>query len=142
MNYFLDTNICIYHLNNTYPSVHEKLMQTPTKTIKIPAMVAAELQYGAEKSNKRSFSKNVVSTFLSVYQIIPFDERAAEHYAIIRASLEREGKIIGGNDMIIAAIALSHRGILVTHNTNEFSRIDGLVLEDWVYQSTDPPKNR
>ena len=132
MSYFLDSNICIYHLNDSAPKVSERLEQLPVKAIKIPSLVAAELMYGAEKSTKREYSIKVIKTFLSLYEIVGFDEKAAGHYAIIRAELERKGKTIGGNDIIIAATVLANAGILVTHNTGEFSRVNQLVVEDWM----------
>ena len=132
MNYFLDSNICIYHLNDSAPGVSERLEQLPVKAIKIPSLVAAELMYGAEKSTKREYSIKVIKTFLSLYEIVSFDEKAAGHYATIRAELERKGKTIGGNDIIIAATVLANAGILVTHNTGEFSRVSQLIVEDWI----------
>jgi tRNA(fMet)-specific endonuclease VapC len=64
-------------------------------------------------------------------KIVHFDKEAAGYYAVIRSELERKGQIIGGNDIVIAATALANAGILVTHNVNEFSRINGLMLDDW-----------
>jgi tRNA(fMet)-specific endonuclease VapC len=103
----------------------------PTKEIKIPAIVAAELLYGAEKSMKRDRNYKLFKEFLSIYELMPFSENAIEHYAIIRASLERKGALIGSNDIIIASIALAHGGVVVSHNTAEFKRVDGLSVEDW-----------
>jgi len=94
-------------------------------------MVAAELFYGAEKNTKREYNFKVVKNFLSLYEIVHFNESAAELYAAIRLELERRGQIIGGNDLVIAATALSNDAVLVTHNISEFSRIDCLKLEDW-----------
>ena len=131
MTYFLDTNTCIYYLNNSFPCISKKLNKLPTTSIKIPSMVAAELLYGAEKSVKREHNLALIKNFLSVFEIINFDEKAAQYYAAIRAELERKGKIIGGNDMIIAATAIANNGVLVTHNTEEFSRYKKLKTEDW-----------
>jgi tRNA(fMet)-specific endonuclease VapC len=135
MMYFLDSNICIYHMRDSAPKVSERLQQTPVSEIRIPSMVAAELLYGAEKSGKREYNLKVVKAFLSLYETVHFDQKAAGHYAVIRAELERKGQIIGGNDIVIAATTLANAGILVTHNVNEFSRINGLMLEDWLYFS-------
>lgn len=52
-------------------------------------------------------------------------------YARLRSDLERHGTPIGANDMLIAATALYWNATLVTHNTDEFSRVSGLQLEDW-----------
>ena len=131
MIYFLDTNICIFHLNDSAPNISSLLEQTSSKDIKIPSMVAAELLYGAEKSAKRQYNLKIFKTFLSLYEIAHFDEKAAEFYAVVRAELERKGQMIGGNDLIIAATVMAHNGTLVTHNTDEFSRISGLAVRDW-----------
>jgi len=106
-------------------------MQIATKDVKIPAMVAAELLYGAEKSMRREQNISMVTSLLSVYETVPFDAKAIEYYATIRTELERKGQIIGGNDIIIAATVLAHQGILVSHNIREYSRIEELKLEDW-----------
>jgi tRNA(fMet)-specific endonuclease VapC len=132
MIYFLDTNICIYYLNNSSPRLKKLLQSMPTANIKIPSMVAAELLYGAEKSVKREYNLKLFKTFLSIYSIINFDKKAAACYAAIRAELESKGQSIGGNDLVIAATAIANNGILVTHNTEEFSRLGRLKTEDWV----------
>jgi len=106
-------------------------METPTGNIRIPSVVAAELLYGAEKSARREQNLSIFKSFLSIYEIVPFDKNAAEHYARIRFELEREGTPIGSNDIIIAATAISHGGVIVTNNIGEFSRVEGLVVEDW-----------
>ncbi|MCL2042521.1 MAG: type II toxin-antitoxin system VapC family toxin [Treponema sp.] len=131
MTYFLDTNICIYYLNNSNPNLSKKLKKMPTTSIQIPSIVAAELLYGAEKSVKRENNIQLINTFLSVFEIINFDEKAAGYYAAIRAELERRGQMIGSNDIIIAATTLACNATLVTHNTGEFSRIKKLKIEDW-----------
>jgi tRNA(fMet)-specific endonuclease VapC len=99
--------------------------------IKISSIVAAELIYGAYKSAKVEYNLSRFKKFLSLYEIIPFDGNTVNIYGEIRAELERKGKVISGNDMLIAATVLVNNGILVTNNTNEFSRIDNLILEDW-----------
>ena len=131
MIYFLDTNICIYHLNDSAPTLSKMLEQTPSGNVKIPSMVAAELLYGAEKSVKRQYNLRIFKTFLSLYEIVYFDDKAAEFYAAIRTELERKGQMIGGNDLVIAATVLAHEGTLVTHNVDEFSRVKGLSVNDW-----------
>ena len=131
MTYLLDTKLCIFYLKDMHRNLSEKLLGMPTSSIKIPSMVAAELLFGAEKSNKREYNLKIFKSFLSIYEIIPFDESAAEHYSRIRAELERSGVMIGGNDLVIAATTLASGGTLVTNNTREFSHIKGLLIEDW-----------
>ena len=131
MTYFLDTNICIFHLNGSAPGLSDILEHTQPSSIAIPSMVAAELMYGAEKSAKRESNLEKIGLLLSLYDIVSFDLSAAQIYGAIRRDLEYRGQIIGGNDLIIAATVLAHKGTLVTNNTGEFSRVRGLLLEDW-----------
>ncbi|MCL1808624.1 MAG: type II toxin-antitoxin system VapC family toxin [Clostridiales bacterium] len=132
MIYFLDTNICIFYLNGTSLPVRQKIDSTDLEKIKIPSIVAAELYYGASKSKRREHNLARYEEFMSIFQIVHFDKAASRAYGDIRACLERKGEIIGGNDLLIAACALSSDAILVTNNTEEFSRIEKLAIEDWV----------
>ena len=134
MTYYLDTNICIFHINDSKPMMSDKLESLPLHSIKIPSMVAAELLYGAEKSQRREENFKYYKEFISLFDMVSFDESAAEHYAHIRASLEKIGQVIGSNDMIIAACVRANDAVLVTNNTREFSRIENLVLEDWTLE--------
>ncbi len=131
MNWFLDTNTCIYALKGSYPAIQAHLFRHVPERIKIPAIVAGELLLGAEKSRQGERVRLAVEQFLAPFEIVPFDRGAAEHYARIRGHLERIGKPIGPNDLLIAATALAAEGTLVTHNTREFSRVPGLALCDW-----------
>jgi tRNA(fMet)-specific endonuclease VapC len=131
MNYCLDTNTCIYYLNNSILNLCKRLDEIPFRDIKIPSVVVAELLYGAEKSARREYNFKIINAFLSLYKIADFDEKAASFYATIRTELERSGQRIGGNDLMIAATTLSFDATLVTHNVSEFSRINELKLEDW-----------
>ena len=131
MTFYLDTNTCIYALKATYPSIGNKIRGLTPDTIKIPSLVKAELLFGCEKSQRKKRSLEVVEAFLFPYEIIPFCSGAAEHYAKIRGSLEKKGRPIGPNDLIIAATVLANNGVLVTHNVNEFRRIKNLKVEDW-----------
>ena len=132
MIYYLDTNICIYFLVGKYPKLLTKMMSFSPNDIKIPAIVKAELLHGAEKSLKRDENLIKISSFLIPFEIIPFDDASASHYAKIKASLEKTGKLIGPNDLIIASTALAQKAVLVTNNTDEFSRVEGLQLENWI----------
>jgi tRNA(fMet)-specific endonuclease VapC len=93
--------------------------------------VIAELCYGAYKSPKPAANLTLVQTFAAPLITIAFDDLAADVYGRIRADLERRGQAIGPNDTMIAAIALANGLTLVTHNTAEFSRVNGLLIEDW-----------
>lgn len=131
MRYFLDTNICIYALKNTYPQIKRMIRNLSPVNIAIPSIVKAELFYGALKSQRKDKVISILKKFLSPFEIIPFGDGEIMTYARIRANLEEKGNIIGPNDLIIAAITLSHGATLVTHNIKEFERVDDLLLEDW-----------
>ncbi len=94
-------------------------------------MVKSELFYGAMKSRKREENINKQRQFFSRFVSLPFDDKSAEIYGVIRADLEQKGTPIGGYDLQIAAIAIANNLTLVTHNIREFGRIEGLSYEDW-----------
>ena len=131
MKYFLDTNIIVYALNGRYPAVVSHFQRVPAMAIVIPSVVAAEIAYGARKSYDYEKTIQLYQKFMGHFEIVPFTGLSAACYGRIRAELEAAGQVIGANDMLIAATAMAENGILVTHNTREFSRIRGLVLEDW-----------
>ena len=124
--YYLDTNICIYYLKGI-ESVKENMQNVSSKDIRIPVMVKAELLYSAYKSQRKEENIKKVRSFLNFFYDEPFTNEAAEKYAVIRSELEKNGTLVGPNDMIIAK-----GGILVTHNTKGFARIKNLNVIDWV----------
>jgi tRNA(fMet)-specific endonuclease VapC len=128
--YILDTNTLIYFFKGL-GSVSKHLLAVPPKEIGIPSIVLFELEVGIAKSSSVKKRLNQLQDFLSIVQILPFSENEARSAAEIRVNLERKGTPIGPYDILIAATAISNQGILVTHNTKEFSRVRGLKLEDW-----------
>jgi tRNA(fMet)-specific endonuclease VapC len=94
--------------------------------------VEAELWHGSEKYGIPERRRADLVAILSPYRSLPFDSVCVRHYARIRHLLESSGQTIGGHDLMIAAIALTHGLILVTHNTSEFSRVSDLKVEDWI----------
>jgi tRNA(fMet)-specific endonuclease VapC len=132
MHYYLDANIIIYYMKATYPEVRDRLLSLKVSDIKVPAVVAAELSYGVAKSQAKAANAEIIKATLTPFAIVPFDIDAATVYGKLRVDLERAGTIIGPHDMLIAATVMSRGGILITHNTKEFSRISGLQYEDWV----------
>ena len=129
--YFLDTNICAFIINNKFPHLSDRYVEQDKSKIKIPSVVLYELYYGAEKSQRREQNIVKIQTFVSEIEIVNFDTKAAEIAGKIRSDLEKSGQPIGGYDLMIAAIALANDGVVVTNNTREFSRINGLAAEDW-----------
>lgn len=131
MHYFLDTNICIYYLKGLHPALLDRMLIHSVSEIKIASIVKAELLYGAVKSKKRKDNTSKVNKFLLPFEIIAFDDKAAEIYAHIRSDTASKGTPIGPNDLIIAATVLANSGTLISNNENEFSRIGGLKIENW-----------
>jgi tRNA(fMet)-specific endonuclease VapC len=131
--YLLDTNTIIYALKGSFTSIAPHFRAHSPSEIAIPAIVHAELLFGIEKSHPDHRERNriALSAFLKPFKVIPFDAAASVAYAKIRLQLESVGQTIGPNDLLIGAIAKANNAILVTHNTQEFSRIAGLELADW-----------
>ncbi|MEZ5496041.1 MAG: type II toxin-antitoxin system VapC family toxin [Gammaproteobacteria bacterium] len=132
--YLLDTNVCIHLLNHSHSSIHDKFMQQSPSELALCSVVKAELIFGARNSSKVESNLKLLKSFFKPLISLPFDDKAAEEYGIIRADLTRQGKIIGPNDLMIASIAKAFDTTLVTNNTKEFSRISNLRIEDWQEQ--------
>lgn len=131
MKYLLDTNVCIRYLQGRLPIIRDAIHARKPGAMVICAVVRAELFYGAMKSQFPTETLTKQRQFIDQFPTLPFDDSAALIFGQIRADLYRQGKPIGPYDLQIAAIALANDLTLVTHNTREFGRIDGLRLEDW-----------
>ena len=126
----LDTNTCIYIINNRPPNVLEKFRKYKAGEVGISSIAASELAYGVAKSGSLK-NRTALEMFLAPMQILPFDSQCLWFYADLRASLEKQGLSIGPMDSLIAAQALSIDGTLVTNNIKEFMRVPKLKLENW-----------
>ena len=126
----LDTNTCIYIINNRPPNVLEKFRKYKAGEVGISSIAAYELAYGVAKSGSLK-NRKALEMFLAPLQILPFDSQCLWFYADLRASLEKQGQSIGPMDTLIAAHALSIGGTLVTNNVKEFVRVPKLKLENW-----------
>jgi tRNA(fMet)-specific endonuclease VapC len=131
MMYLLDTNACITYLRRPTSRVRREVAAQPPTDLFLCSIVLAELYRGALRSANSIASRASVDKFAAPYAALPFDGAAADIHAQVRVFLERRGQMIGHYDLQIAAIALSKNLTLVTHNTNEFSRVPGLAIEDW-----------
>ncbi len=131
MLYMLDTNICSYIIREKPLSIKDKLKECEREhTIALSSIVVSELLYGAKKRDSKKLT-TIVERFIDNFVIYDFDTNASKDYADIRSTLEKKGEIIGSNDLFIASHAKSLKAILVTNNTKEFKRVDGLIIEDW-----------
>jgi tRNA(fMet)-specific endonuclease VapC len=133
VTYLLDTNTCIGWLRQNQPEIVARIEAHSQTDIVLCSVVVGELSFGVERSDPNHQANNAfrVDQLRSQFASLPFDDSAAEEYGRIRADLTNRGLLIGGNDMMIAAIALTIGCTLVTHNTVEFGRVAGLLIEDW-----------
>ena len=132
MKYLLDTNICIYIINEKPEKVLKRFEQYPVHEFGISSITHAELQYGVAKSKHKDTNQNALDEFLLPLTILPFyGERLVACYGEIRSLLESKGKTIGPLDMLIAAHALSLDLTIISNNIKEFSRIPNLKYENW-----------
>lgn len=136
MKYLLDTNVCIRYLNGQSSSIERTLTGLSPGQVALCSIVRAELLYGPLKSAQPKRNAERLAYFFRGFPCLPFEDRASEVYAAIRLQLEKAGKPVGPNDLLIAATAIANRLVLVTHNTQEFGRIEGLAVEDWEAPAT------
>ena len=130
LRFLLDTNIAIYVIKQR-PLLALATFNQHAGHMAISTSTLAELLHGAEKSNAQARSLAAVEDFCSRLQVLPYGPKAAQHYASIRAALERQGQTIGVNDLHIAAHARSEGLTLVSYNTREFERVEALQLANW-----------
>lgn len=131
MRFLLDTSICVPLINGTDAKLTGHVLQLRKNRLVLCSVVKAELYFGARHSARVAENLDRVERFCSVFDSLPFDDGAAGHYGSIRAQLVREGRIIGANDLLIAAIALAADVTLATRNVGEFKRIPSLAIEPW-----------
>ena len=128
----LDTNVCIYVIKKKPIQVLDKLRTFEPGDVAVSSITLAELQYGACKSSRPDRNREALTEFLVPLEVVAFDDSAAVHYGEIRAHLERRRNVIGAMDMLIAAHARSLSLTMVTTNIQEFERVPGLRVENWV----------
>ncbi len=130
--YMLDTDICIYIIKRKPRSVLKRLESLQPGQLSMSAITFAELMNGAKKSQRVEANVAKLNELAELIEIRPFDQKAATSYGDVRSTLEKKGNIIGSNDLLIAAHALSLDWILVSNNEKEFGRVDGLRIENWI----------
>ena len=131
MTYLLDTNICIYIINEQPAQVLQRVIQAGRESLAISTVTVAELAFGVAKST-RPDSRAKLENFLSKFPIVDWDQEAAWIYGNVRKALEAKGQRIGERDLLLACQALALDATMVTNNTREFERVEGLKLENWV----------
>ena len=132
MSYMLDTDTCIYIKNRRPPHVIKRFSRLQGGEVVMSLVTFGELLNGALKSNQSHSALEKINQLATILPVQAMSAEVAKQYAGIRRSLEKQGNIIGANDLWIAAHAISLDLTLVTNNTGEFSRVDGLKIENWV----------
>lgn len=131
LRYMLDTNIAIYVIKRR-PIEVLNTFNANAGLLCISSITYAELQHGVEKSTRGDHNRRQIDDFVSRLEILDYGQKAAAHYGEIRASLEKQGQIIGVNDLHIASHARSEGLVIITNKTREFDRVSGLRVENWI----------
>jgi len=131
LKYLLDTDICIYIMNEKYESVLSHLDKTSPGEVAVSVVTYGELLCGAHKSQFYQKAIQKLEMLTQFIPSLPLPNDVAEHYAKIRSLLEKKGTTIGANDLWIAAHAMSLDVVLVTNNGKEFKRVAKLKVENW-----------
>ena len=134
MRYLLDTNTVSDLIRNPQGRVATYIKKVGEKRVCTSIIVAAELRYGATKKGSARLA-NQLEAVLGVLEVVPFEAPADATYGLIRTRLEQAGRPIGGNDLLLAAQAITLGYTLVTGNEKEFARVDGLSRENWLRQT-------
>ena len=131
MTVMLDTDICIYTIKRKPIRVLKRLETCQPGTVVMSVVTFAELVSGAKKSQYVEENLRRLNVLSELIDVLSFDKNAAMAYGDVCSSLEKRGLVIGGNDLFIAAHALSLNLTLVTNNQRAFSRVNGLKIENW-----------
>jgi tRNA(fMet)-specific endonuclease VapC len=131
LQYMLDTNICIYVIKTYPPRLRERFNRL-AEQLCISSITLGELHYGVEKSARQLENLQAIEHFVARVEVLAFSSKAAAHHGQIRAELERVGRPAGGYDTLIGAHARSEGLIVVTNNVQEFERMPGLRVENWI----------
>ena len=131
MLYMLDTNACIGIINNKPITLRQKLLQIAVEDVAISQIVLYELEYGVGRSQHQQRNRDNLNQFLKYIQVLDWSTEQSQEAALVRCELMQLGQPIGHYDTLIAAHARSLKATLVTHNTREFEKVQGLLLQDW-----------
>lgn len=136
LRYMLDTNLSIRVLRDRPSGLRERF-NLNADALAISTVVLTELLHGAAKSARPEHNRNQVEAFAARLDVLSFDERAADHAADIRATLERQGRRVGAYDLLIAGHARSRGLVVITGNLAEFEQVEGLRCEDWLAEGAE-----
>jgi tRNA(fMet)-specific endonuclease VapC len=131
VRYLLDSDVCIPFLKGSDAQLRDRILALEEEEGALCSVVRAELAFGARHSRRVDSNLKRVAELFEMFRSMPFDDAAADHYGVVRAQLEQSGTPIGGNDLMIASIALAGDLTLVSRSVSEFRRVAGLRIERW-----------
>ncbi|MCG6142783.1 MULTISPECIES: type II toxin-antitoxin system tRNA(fMet)-specific endonuclease VapC [Leptospira] len=129
--FLLDTNICIFLIKKKNQTLLDKIKKNYNKGIFISTLTLAELEFGIQNSEQKEKNRLSLIEFLTIFEVLPFEERDTQAFGIIKADLKKSGNLIGSIDALLAAQAVSRNLTFITNNTKEFKRVKNLIFEDW-----------
>jgi tRNA(fMet)-specific endonuclease VapC len=132
MRYMLDTNTCIHIIKYRPGTLYDRLSSLPIEDTGVSSIVAAELWYGVALSQKKKQNEAALKDFFDYVGVIDWPSAAGPAYGRIRAHLKKMGTPIGAMDLLVATHAPFLGSVLVTDNTREFERVEGLKIENWL----------
>jgi tRNA(fMet)-specific endonuclease VapC len=135
LRWMLDTDVCIRVLRDRPPGLRDRF-NAEAGALCISAVTLGELMHGAHRSADPERARAAVGAFAGRLRVLPYDEAAAGRFGALRADLQRRGAEIGPYDLMIAAHALSLGLAVATGNLREFTRVEGLHVEDWLATSS------
>lgn len=130
--YLLDTNNCIFAVKRRPAKVLELIKQRSKDGVYISSLTVAELEFGVQNSEREEQNRIALLKFLSIFNILDFDDSDAIDYGKLKVDLRKRGEIIGPIDMLLAAQAINKEMVFVTNNVKEFKRVKRLKIEDWI----------
>lgn len=136
MIYVWDTDICIFWLKGS-PVLRQKVQESANAEMGITIVTLAELRFGAHKSDRVEENLVAVDNLMQGVHVLSMDRTSADHFGRIKADLQKRGETLEDMDILIASITLANEGILVTNNVAHLARIDSLVIENWMDQTSD-----
>lgn len=130
MSYLLDTNTCIYYLNQSHPNVVARLSEAGSDGVAVSSLTVAELYFGAERSGRPQANRDRLGVFLREIRSLPFDDRCGERFGRLKAERLAAGRPVPDFDVAIAATALVH-GLTLVSRDRHVTAVPGLAVEDW-----------
>lgn len=134
MTFLLDTNTCIYYLNQGHPEVTRRIAAAGPDRLAVSSLTVAELHYGAERSSRREANRERLRVFFGELRSVPFDDRCGESFGRLKAERRAAGRPVPDFDLAIAATAIA-QGLTLVSGDQHMRAVPGVVVEDW----TAPP---